>query len=163
MITISVCPIWAQSLAGTSVLVEGTELGAGLPGFGANRIPALSGKYRAEDGTPVSVWAITEPLVFDSLEWKEISGPSGLVRFRQTAEHRQVWCVARSLSVRPGMEKYKTVVFMVSAAADVPESECSQFLEAFAARADFFFTSANRPADLSFPAVVILAGKNREG
>ena len=142
----------AQELSGTAVLVEGTARSQGLPGFLPNRIPALSGRYEPGKGSPVSVWAVFEPLAFDPSYWQEKSVAKNRAWLRITQDRKQVWCVPTVVPMRAGMDAYSKVTFMIEADAAVPEARCLAFLSSFVDRTEFFFSSANRPGDLSFPA-----------
>lgn len=150
---------WAHELSGKAVLVEGTSLSEGLPGFVPNRIPALSGRYVTESGVFVSVWAVTEPLVFNPEYWQEKPWGRGVVRYRQTEDRKQVWCVLRAIPVREGMAAYSRVSFLMCTGAEIGEDACRGFFDSFLERTEFFFSSANRVADLSFPATLEAAGK----
>lgn len=142
----------AVELSGTAVLVEGTVRSMGLPGFLPNRIPALFGRYQTDNGSSVSVWAVFEPLVFDSVRWQEKGGAKNRFWFRQTEDRKQVLCVSRTVPMRAGMESFSKVTFVIEVVSAIPEERCAVFLSSFADRSAFFFSSANHAGDLSFPA-----------
>ena len=148
----TIAPLAAQELSGTAVLVEGTVRSQGLPGFLPNRIPALFGRYETEKGSSVSVWAAFEPLVFDAARWQEKNVSKNRAWFRVSADRKQVWCVSRTVPMRAGMEAFSKVTFVIETDAALPEESCSAFLLTFIDRTEFFFSSANRAGDLSFPA-----------
>ena len=150
--------VWAEALSGTAVLVEGTVSGEGLPGFATNRIPAITGKYKVTGGATVQVWGVTEPLLFDSAIWTAKKSGKDQVWYTVSADKRQVWCIARTLPMREELTAKSKWTFMISVGSDVSESASLQFLDAFVARTEFFFSSVKRIQDLSFPATIVIPG-----
>jgi len=150
--------VWAESLSGTAILVEGTVPGEGLPCFATNRIPAITGKYKSTGGSSVQVWGVTETLLFDPSIWTVKKADKKQVWHAVSADKRQVWCIARILPMREELAAKSKWTFIISLDSDVSEGLCLAFLDAFVARTEFFFTSAKRVQDLSFPATVMIPG-----
>jgi len=139
--------------AGRAVLVQGTGRTSGVPGFGRNAFPALSGVYLYQRaGTPVpgkpdtiAVWHTSVALLV-APPWSAASCP-GL-----PAEYRAY--------TAPAATGAATLWLLASArysliAAMPPEvSEPWRFLAVFAERFSFFLRYSERPEDISFPATL---------
>lgn len=153
---------------GRAVLVNGSRLVKGLPGFGRNALPALSGEYvylqigqkpatgnltgtGTEDGNlRVTVWFTREPLVYPD-EWKTTADglkpcttlPTGisLLATLKLDEATTLWAL--------GSKFYTLFVGIPGTIAD----PC-HFTSVFSERFLFFQRYAERPEDTSFPAIL---------
>lgn len=144
--------------SGLSLLKEGTVAVKGLPFFGANRIPALFGRYESAEGYSVSVWAVNEALFFDSEKWTVETRGAMQIRSCMTGEKNRVWMVKKEILMRQESSSASDWYFAAEFSGDIPDSYCTAFYGAFVARTEFFFSSARRYSDLSFPAAVSAAG-----
>jgi len=145
---------------GRAVLVDGSRLVKGLPGFGRNALPALTGEYtylpagqKPEDGSlRISVWFTREALVYPD-DWKTpalglkpcTTLPAGisLLAILKLDEDTTLWAL--------GATGYTLFVGVPGALAD----PC-RFAGVFSERFLFFKRYAERPEDTSFPAILDL-------
>ncbi len=143
---------------GRAVLVDGSSLVKGLPGFGRNAMPALRGEYaylptgqKPEDSRlRVSVWFTREPLVYPD-EWKTPAEglkacttlPAGisLLAALELDEDTTLWALGGTGST--------LFVGVPGTLAD----PC-RFAGIFSERFLFFQRYAERPEDTSFPAIL---------
>jgi len=139
--------------AGRAVLVQGTGRTSGVPGFGRNAFPALSGVYLYQrGGTPmagkpdtIAVWHTSVRLLV-APPWSAASCPGLPVEYRAFTA--------------PAASGGATLWLLVSArysliAAMPPEvSEPWRFMAVFAERFSFFLRYSERPEDISFPATL---------
>lgn len=152
-------PAETPVIEGKAVLIEGTARSEGLPGFSENHIPCLFARYKAAEGSFISVWAVTETLVFDPDRWtlqKTVQYPA---LYFQTTANSQIWVIQRTLVMRTEMKDESKWSFVVSFDKKIPENYCTAFFNIFLERTEFFFTAARRPGDLSFPATLTVTGK----
>jgi len=156
---------------GRAVLIDGARLVKGLPGFGRNALPALSGEYaylaagqeavpgnapvapgpNAEDGSlRVSVWFTREPLVYPDAWTTPAEGlktcatlPSGISMLGSLDldEETTLWAL--------GAAGYTLFVAVPGTLAD----PC-RFATIFTERFLFFQRYAERPEDASFPSIL---------
>jgi hypothetical protein len=138
----------------TALLVEGTIGRKGLPGFPENRIDGLFGLYEMDTGKKVSVWAVREPLVFDPAIWTAKKAGSYSAFFCKTSRNTQVWIIPRILPMQTELAEYSRWSFVLEYDTSFSEGECVAFAGVFIARTEFFFSSARRFSDLSFPATL---------
>jgi hypothetical protein len=143
----------------TAVLVEGTAAVEGVPGFSANRIPALFGKYKTDDGIVISVWAVAEPLVFDPDVWSEKKAGEYSAFYSVPSGNSPLWAVRRTVSMREEMRDRPKWTFVFLFDGMQSELFYVSFIGVFIGRTEFFFSSARRVSDLSFPAALSVAGK----
>jgi hypothetical protein len=141
-------------VTGQAVLAEGTLAVEGVPGFVRNRIPALTGSYTLGPLAGIRVYAVSEPLLFDPAVWTERKAGSYRARYTSNRTEGQVWAVERSVPMREELNDHSRWFFLVRCAAGIPEPVCISFIGAFIPRTEFFFSSARRLQDLSFPAVL---------
>jgi len=155
-------PLLESLTPGRALLVDGSRLVKGLPGFGRNALPALAGMYayipagqKTIQGEPdtilqVSVWFTREPLVY-SAEWTTPAGglkpcptlPAGisLLGTFKPDEGTTLWAL--------GAAGYTLFVGVPAALAN----PC-RFVSVLAERFLFFQRYAERPEDTSFPAIL---------
>jgi len=152
-------PAETAAPTGLAVLKEGTVPVKGLPFFGTNRIPALYGRYESVDGYSVSVWAVNEALYFDPAKWTSEKRGILQVDTTVTGDKNRIWIVKRELSMRQELSSASVWYFAAEFPLAIPDSICTVFYEAFMTRTEFFFSSARRYSDLSFPAAIPAAGK----
>ncbi len=147
------------STSGIALLKEGTVEVKGIPGFGSNRIPALFGRYEMDDGSSVSIWAVNEILVFNPEKWKSEQKGDYLVQSAMGEEKLRIWIVMREIPMRQEMSGISRWFFVAEFGGNLPDSVCAVFFRGFISRTEFFFSSARRYSDLSFPATFSIAGK----
>jgi hypothetical protein len=149
-----------------AILIEGTALSFGVPGFGANRIPALAARYRIEGGVArvdgVSLertfraWAVSEPLAFREGRWFEarIRG----ARVLESVAGTNVALVAVLATVVPREGSSVPARWYVVTEFDLSLSRDERIIAArtLASHAAASFSAARRVEDLSFPATVAL-------
>lgn len=135
-----------------ALLIEGTVLDAGVPGFLPNRILALRGLYRLSDKELVVVHATTDPLVFSPELWS--SAQYGVLRGHETLSSNgtRVFAHARRLEMQERLSSQRNWHFLFSFPAKLADADCARFATAFLDRVAFYFQSAKYQADLSFPA-----------
>jgi hypothetical protein len=142
--------------AGRAILVRGNGWVTGIPGFGDNAFPALTGQYRletAEEGRPpaegggFSVWITAEHLVFPE-GWRPRNGLPGALE--------QEGGEGRFVSLPLGAERGAwTAVFLFRAAAVIPDDAgLNRFINAWVSRFLYYFSLVKIPTDVSLPAVV---------
>lgn len=139
-----------QSLKpGRAVLVAGSGLVNGVPGFGRNALPALHGVYAYQRGTTqpvsVSVFYTTVRLPL-APPWKPgacLAMPAEYKGYTAASQRdgSTLWLLAAA--------KFSLVIVMPAEVAD----PC-RFLAVFAERFSFFMRYAERPEDISFPAIL---------
>ncbi len=155
-------PLLAALQPGRAVLVDGTRLVKGLPGFGRNALPALLGEYAylqagqkpapgEKDGIlRISVWFTREPLVYpdgwttpaEGLETcSTLPAGSSIVGSLRLDESTTLWAL--------GATGYTVFVGIPDAMTD----PC-RFTGIFVERFEFFRRYAERPEDTSFPAIL---------
>ncbi len=145
---------------GRAVLVDGTEAGRGLPGFGRNAIERLSGSYAiaSEPGyLSVEVWFTREGLLY-SEPWRATAcpglGPGWTAYSRDEADGSVLWALSspgyRLLARFPA--GYASGAIPSSPPGSAVHPEPCRFLSALADRFSFFHRYAERPEDVSFPA-----------
>jgi len=152
-----ISPVFAAdpaSTGDTAVLIEGTVRTEGLPGFSANRISALFGRYQSAGQAPVLVWVTSESLFFNPDAW--VAKKAGLYAcyYTVSSENRQIWIVQRTITMRKELSDRTKWSFIASFERLVPEEYCARFIDAYIKRTEFFFSSAKRADDLSFPATL---------
>lgn len=138
---------------GRAVLLEGSSRVNGVPGFGRNAFAALSGVYlyQRDSGQPVSiaVYYTTVPLLV-SPPWKAAACPAMPAGYESysspsAASGTTLWLLAGA--------GFSLIVVMPAEVAD----PC-RFLAVFAERFSFFRRYAERPEDISFPAILEIGG-----
>ncbi len=138
-------PEWA-------ILVRGVQPVKGIPGFGANAIPALYGEYRlASLAEPVAVWATREGLYFDPRIWKGRRA-GGLAVRERSAGTEAAFPVPRTLVAAESAADWTVVAAFPGDTAG--NAEVDRFMRAFAERFARFALAAKLPTDVSFPAVL---------
>ncbi len=178
-------PPLAALVPGRALLLSGSTLVKGLPGFGHNALPALAGQYaclpgrsgaqnsgtrtagtepragEAAAGDPLTlrVWMTRVPLVYPP-DWKPGAPrtcpavPAGFsaVAFLVEPEGGILWAFDYS-GPSAGQEGARHSVLI-----GIPEAmaEPCTFVSAFLEKLGFFMRRAERPEDLSFPAMVEL-------
>jgi hypothetical protein len=151
----------AAETGSTYVLVEGTMPREGIPGFGPNAIHGLYGKYAAGGGSAFAeVWAVSEPLLFGNDRWTETKVGGVRALYTGAEKGRKVWAVPRELAVREKSDIPGRWIFIVNFGSETQDEACRIFVDVAVRRTEAFFISARRLSDLSFPATVIIAGKN---
>jgi len=138
---------------GRAVLVEGSGRVLGVPGFGRNAFPALSGvyAYQRDAGPPVSiaVFHTTVPLLVAS-PWK--AGACQAV----PAEYRSYTAPSADSGTTLWLLAGAGFSLLVAIPAEVADP--CRFLAVFAERFSFFRRYAERPEDISFPAILEIGG-----
>lgn len=161
LFSMSLFPLFSAEIPSartTFILREGTIQTEGLPGFPANRIPALFGRYETEEKVSVSVWAVREPLVFSPNIWVVKKTGSVSAMYSAAEPNSFVWIVQRTLPMRQELKDYSKWFFVFSFDRTVTESASNAFLSEYIKKTEFFFTSAKRLADISFPASLMING-----
>lgn len=141
--------------AGRAVLVQGTGRTSGVPGFGRNAFPALSGVYLYQRaaapaaGKPdtIAVW-YTRIALLVAPPWSAASCP-GL-----PAEYRAFMAPAAGGGTALWLLAGSGYSLVASLPAEVTEP--CRFLAVFAERFSFFLRYSERPEDISFPATLEL-------
>jgi hypothetical protein len=143
----------ASLQTGRAVLVRGTARTSGVPGFGHNALPALSGAYLYQRaglsaaGQPdsVAVWYTTVPLLI-APPWSAATCPGMPAEYRTyTAPSAQEGATLWLLS---------SARFALVIAMPPQVTEPCRFLSVFAERFEFFLRYSERPEDISFPATL---------
>lgn len=153
----------ASLQAGRAVLVRGTARTSGVPGFGHNAFPALSGAYLYQRagfsaaglsaaglsaaGQPdsVAIWYTIVPLLI-APPWSAATCPGMPAEYRTyTAPTAQEGATLWLLS----SDRFSLIVAMPSSMM-----EPCRFLAVFAERFSFFLRYSERPEDISFPATL---------
>jgi len=144
-------PANIDQLGGRAILVEGSRIVKGLPGFGRNALSALYGEYSilGEKGTPVRVpvWYTRENLVIPS-SWKKTVCRSMTAGFNVLSASEEP--DGSSLWILSTTEYH----LMVQIPEDIGDS-CG-FITKFSDRFSFFYRYASVPEDISFPAILEL-------
>ncbi len=139
--------------AGRAVLVQGTRRTSGVPGFGRNAFPALSGVYLYQRAAPaavgnpdtIAVWH-TRVALLVAPPWSAASCP-GL-----PAEYRAFTAQAAGGGATLWLLAGSGYSLVASLPAEVTEP--CRFLAVFAERFSFFLRYSERPEDISFPATL---------
>jgi hypothetical protein len=142
-----------------AVLVRGNTWVTGIPGFGNNAFPAISGAYRlefsaaaGEEGEPVvSVWLCREPLRFAEDAWQPWSG-SGLSVVQRREGEAQLLGVSLSGGNNLGIW---TAVFQFPRgieAAGLTGEAANALTGKWVDRVLYFLFLIKNPADVSLPA-----------
>ncbi|MDR2181358.1 MAG: hypothetical protein LBN92_01620 [Treponema sp.] len=123
------------------VLEQGNVWTTGIPGFGANAIPALEGTYSAEAGRSFRAWLTREMLYFDNAwtPWPDL------------VETRRREASGGTLAARP-LNGLWTVVFFFG--GDFTTEEQAEIMRACGPRFTRYVSLSNRPSDASFPAII---------
>jgi hypothetical protein len=162
LFSIIIIPVWAavpEPNRRTFVLAEGSFQIEGIPGFGPNRIPALFGRYVTPGDADISVWAVNEPLVFDTALWgKKAYGEMAPVYVRISGEKRIV-ALPRMVLMQDALKDYGRWYFVFSIDKRRDETYCRLFIMEFIGRAERFFSLSRLLTDLSFPATMEVTGK----
>jgi hypothetical protein len=147
---------------GRAVLVDGAAAVKGIPGFGLNALPAVSGLYAYSPKAPSSgpsahpagkpfmipVWFTRIALVLPA-SWAAPAGAATIKGFSvmaapAAADGSSLWALLAS--------GYAILIELPPGLADAP-----RFVGAFAERFAFFYRYAERPEDVSFPAILAIA------
>ncbi len=135
-----------------ALLVRGSLPVKGIPGFGANAIPALYGEYRvASLSEPVAVWATREGLYLDPRIWKGRRA-GGLAAYERASSEEDAFPVLRTLIAAESAADWTVVVAFPGDAER--NAEIDRFMRRFVDRFNRFALSAKLPSDVSFPAVL---------
>lgn len=141
------------------MLVEGCYQTEGVPGFGPNRIPALFGRYGTAGDADVSVWAVSEALVFDAALWEKKAYGEISPVYARIHGGKRIVAVQRAIPMQEPLKDYGRWFFVFSVDEWRDEAYCILFIQDFIPRAERFFSLSRRRADLSFPATLEVAGK----
>jgi hypothetical protein len=140
------------------ILMSGNRWVTGVPGFGDNAFPALTGQYRlemtdpAEGGQPpaetpfFSIWLTAEPLVFPEGSWRPRSGLSGVLE-RESGEGRFI-----SLPLSAERGAWTAVFLFYGPAPD--DASLNRLIGAWTDRFLYYFSLVKILTDVSMPAVV---------
>jgi hypothetical protein len=141
-----------------AVLARGNAWVTGIPGFGANAFPAISGEYRlefsssgAEGGETVSVWLCGEPLRFAGGAWQPWSGSGRSAVQRREGEAQ---LLGFSFNGGPGLGVW-TAVFQFPRgieAAGLNGESAGALINRWVDRVLYFLFLIKNPADVSLPA-----------
>lgn len=139
--------------ADIAILVEGTVVSVGMPGFGKNAIPCLMGVYRLENGLEITVRVTREALAFRDELWKRAEGYSRAAR-EGSGEGVIVLVTESALRMRDGFGGSGRWYFAIAFDPEIPVSTRRDFFDSFAPKADEFISAASSPADISLPAII---------
>ncbi len=166
----------ARSGAGTrakaaarALLVQGAEAVKGLPHFGRNALPAISGEYRLlslADSPPVLVWMTDQALYLAPADWASVrvaSRPahearggfaSGGAAYRLVLFDRPFSALGQGAD--PSLWSVLIAIPEVRGADGDPEAarEFDRFVPTFLDRLSYFLSNARARTDASFPAVL---------
>ncbi len=143
--------LWAQDRP-RAVLVEGIRPVSGVPGFGPNNLPALYGVYRLPDQSPVRVFALDQPLLFNAGLWDSGGRRAFPWYVLRNREDGRVYALERQLTMNENLRDRSRWYFVFVFPGESPETGDDAFMTAFMERTVFFFGNARLYADLSFPA-----------
>lgn len=138
---------------GRAVLLLGSERTSGVPGFGHNAFPALSGVYLYQQAGPsaagqpdsVAVWHTVVRLLV-APPWSAATCPGMPTEYRAYT----------APSARQGVTLWllSSAGFSLIIAMPLSVTEPCRFLSVFAERFSFFLRYSERPEDISFPATL---------
>lgn len=156
MIFIPLSATETDSLRFPALLIEGTYLVEGIPGFLPNRIPSLFGKYRTGDGGIVEVYGSTEPLFFSADLWSKGRLGSFSIQVGNTlsigeGENSSVIGIEHRIFMKNALVDRSMWHFFFVFSTLERESFKISFITKFLDRTSFYFSAARRVADLSFP------------
>ena len=156
MIFMPLNAVETASLRFPVVLIEGTYLVEGIPGFLPNRISSLYGKYRSDDGGLVEAYASTETLYFSTDLWGKRKLGSFLIQegscvSLENDNKMSVLAVEYRISMTSALANRSVWHFFFVFTPEDTDSFKLAFITAFLDRTSFYFSSARYPADLSFP------------
>lgn len=171
-------PISQEGPARGAFLVQGTAPVRGLPGFGRNAIPSLSGTYyiRSHDSSrsvTIKVWASWEMLYFKPSRWAKTELPTpnvarawsqmvdetsyipALLPYTAAYNLNQARIRAFELAI-PGPQSSQWTLFVLEQ-ADTAEDRIlfEQFYKKFTERFIYFLGTARRVEDVSLPALLL--------
>jgi len=152
-------PCGAEIPEGMAILQEGPLLRSGIPGFGPNRIAALSGRYLAYPSVGFSVWAVSEPLVYREGVWLEAKAGKIRVLERKSGDNTYLVAIPQEIQFRKGSSVGTRWCFLLEFEGDLGRERRLAICEAFVRHAVSLFSVARRPEDLSFPATFEVTGK----
>lgn len=156
---------------GRAVLVDGSRLVKGLPGFGRNALPALSGEYAyrpaaqkavpgntpstpppsaADDSLRVSVWFTREPLVYPG-EW---TTPAEGLKTCATLPAGISMLGSLELDAATTLWALGATGYTLFVAVPGTLADPCRFATIFTERFLFFQRYAERPEDTSFPSIL---------
>ncbi len=130
----------------------GTLPQAGVPGFGPNRIPSLTGVYALGEDS-IAVYAVSEPLLFDPSRWEK-KGTAPDSPWVSREEGSRIVALRRTFDVQDPRLVSPTWHFVVYIPPSVDTGTGDAFVKAFVERTIFFFSAAKNREALSFPATV---------
>lgn len=136
-----------------AILEVGTVSASGVPGFGANRIPCLTGSYSLGDLGSVSAFAVSEPVLFDPARWSK-AGTASAPRWISLVGEQRIIAARMKIVTRDASSIPESWHVVLAFPATVPEADCLAFMTVFLERTAFFFSSAKTGETLSFPAIV---------
>lgn len=145
--------IGAETALPRAILDRGTVVSQGVPGFGPNRLPCLTGRYAFGELGPVSVYALSEPVLFDPARWAK-SGTASNTRWIGLADGLRVVAASRSVPVTDAATIPGNWHFVAAFPETLSEADCLAFMSVFVERTAFFFSTAKSRETLSFPAVL---------
>jgi hypothetical protein len=143
-----------------AVLSRGNTWVTGIPGFGNNAFPAVSGEYRLEfppsgmGDQAIFVWLCGEPLRFAEGLWRPWNG-SGLSVVQRREGEAQL--LGFSFSGGSGLGVW-TAVFQFPQgieAAGLDETSVNALINKWVDRVLYFLFLIKSPADLSLPAAFV--------
>jgi hypothetical protein len=123
------------------ILEQGNVWGVGIPGFGVNAIPVLTGEYSTPGDRHFQVWLTREVLYFDTnwTPWPDL------------VETRSRAAAGGTLAGRP-LNGVWSVVFLFS--DDFTPEEQAEIMRATAPRFTQFVSTSNHVSDSSLPAII---------
>ncbi len=149
-----------------AILLEGTAPSFGVPGFGANRIPALAARYRIEGAAfragglsrevTFRAWAVSEPLVFREGRWFEARIRGSRVLESVTGPNRALVAVLATAVPREGSSVPARWYIVTEFDLSLSRDERVNAARSLASHAASSFSAARRVEDLSFPATFAL-------
>jgi hypothetical protein len=127
------------------VLEKGNAWTTGIPGFGENALPALSGVYSIADGTAdtlFTVWLCRETLYYDDWDIRAGIWPED---FRVLEKH------AGLLVAVPFNETW-TGIFSFSSDSNLSRNDVDRIIGIYRSRFLYFLALAHSNSDISLPA-----------
>ena len=140
--------------AAQAILLEGPSPVEGLPGFGPNRIPALFARYVTADGKRISVYAVSEPLVFNPSAWTERKLERSQYFLAPGGEKSRLAAFPRTFTMQASLADRRRWFFILSFPDSFSDESCLSFSLPFLERTAAIFQAARRTGDLCFPALV---------
>jgi hypothetical protein len=125
-----------------------------IPGFGPNRISALFGRYIAADGTRISVYAVSEALVFNPSVWTERRLDRGAYYLAPGGESSRLVAFPRTFTMQTALADRRRWFFILSFSDSLSDEATLAFAAPFLERTAAIFQGARRASDLCFPALV---------